>query len=135
MNKLMYNIFLMMSAIKINKEREQIEKDVGYKILEIGSFEHLRSKNRVYDQREFFSQASLVAQMVESAGSVGDLGLIPGLGKSPGEGNGNPLQDSCLENPMAGGAWQSTVYGVAKCWTQQSNFTSKFSQYIPQVYC
>ena len=40
-----------------------------------------------------------------SAYNVGDLGLIPGLGRSPGEGNGNPLQYSCLENPMDGGAW------------------------------
>ena len=40
-----------------------------------------------------------------SAGSVGDPGLIPGLGRSPGVGNGNPLQYSCLENPMDGGAW------------------------------
>ena len=41
----------------------------------------------------------------ESACNAGDLGLIPGLGRSPGEGNGNPLQDSCLENPMDRGAW------------------------------
>ena len=40
-----------------------------------------------------------------SANSMGDLGLIPGLGRSSGEGNGNPLQHSCLENPMDGGAW------------------------------
>ena len=40
-----------------------------------------------------------------SAGNVGDPGLIPGSGRSPGEGNGNPLQHSCLENPMDGGAW------------------------------
>ena len=40
-----------------------------------------------------------------SASNTGDLGLIPGLGRSPGEGNGNPLQYSCLENPMDGGAW------------------------------
>ena len=40
----------------------------------------------------------------ESARNAGDLGLIPGLGRSPGEGNGNPLQHSCLENPMDGGA-------------------------------
>ena len=40
-----------------------------------------------------------------SASNVGDLGLIPGSGRSPGEGNGNPLQYSCLENPMDGGAW------------------------------
>ena len=49
-----------------------------------------------------------------SACNEGDLGLIPGLGRSPEEGNGNPLQYSCLENPMDGGAWWATVYGVAK---------------------
>ena len=46
--------------------------------------------------------------------NAGDLGSIPGLGRSPGEGNGNPLQYSCLENSMDGGAWQATVHGVAK---------------------
>ena len=45
----------------------------------------------------------------ESACSAGNTGLIPGLGRSPGEGNGNPLQYSCLGNPMDGGAWQTTV--------------------------
>ena len=48
----------------------------------------------------------------ESACNTGDLGSIPGLGRAPGEGNGNPLQCSCLENPMDRGAWQATVYGV-----------------------
>ena len=46
--------------------------------------------------------------------NAGDLGSIPGLGRSPGEGNGNPLQYSCLENPVDGGAWWATVHGVAK---------------------
>ena len=50
----------------------------------------------------------------EFACNAGDPGLIPGLGRSPGEGNGNPLQYSCLENPMDGGAWRATVHGVAK---------------------
>ena len=50
-------------------------------------------------------------------------GSIPGLGRCPGEGNGNPLQDSCLENPMDRGAWQATVHGVAKSWTRLSDFT------------
>ena len=50
----------------------------------------------------------------ESACSTGDLGSIPGLGRFPGEGNGNPLQYSCLKNPMDRGAWQATVHGVAK---------------------
>ena len=56
--------------------------------------------------------------------NVGDLGSIPGLGRSPGEGNGNPLQYSCLENPMDGGAWWATVHGVAKSRTRLSDFTS-----------
>ena len=50
----------------------------------------------------------------ESACNAGDPGSIPGLGRSPGEGNGNPLQYSCLENPMDRGTWQATVYGVAR---------------------
>ena len=57
-----------------------------------------------------------------SACSVGDLGSILGLGRSPGEGNGNPLQYSCFENYMDGGAWQATVHGVTKSRTQLSNF-------------
>ena len=54
----------------------------------------------------------------ESACSVGDLGSIPGSGRSPGGGNDNPLQYSCLENPMDRGAWRATVHGVAKSRTQ-----------------
>ena len=50
----------------------------------------------------------------DSACNAGDLGLIPGLGISLGEGNGNPLQYSCLENPMGGGAWWAIVHRVAK---------------------
>ena len=52
-----------------------------------------------------------------NAGDAGGVGLIPGSGRPPGEGNGNPLQDSCLENPMDRGAWQATFHGVAKSWT------------------
>ena len=51
----------------------------------------------------------------------GDVGLIPGSGRSPGKGNGNPLWYSCLGNPMVGGAGQATVHGVAKSRTQLSN--------------
>jgi len=57
----------------------------------------------------------------ESACNAGDLGLIPGLGRSPGGGHGNPLQYSCLENPMNRGAWRATVCGVAKNRTQLSD--------------
>ena len=49
------------------------------------------------------------------------VGLIPASGRSPGEGNGNPLHYSCLENPMDRGAWQVTVHGVANGWTQLSD--------------
>ena len=62
-----------------------------------------------------------MAQTVESAYNAGDPGSIPGPGRSPGEGNDNPLQYSCLENPMDGEAWQTTVHGVAKSWTQLSD--------------
>ena len=51
---------------------------------------------------------------LESACSAGDLGLIPGSGRSPGKGNGNPLQYSCLENSMNRGAWQVMVHGITK---------------------
>ena len=57
----------------------------------------------------------------ESACSAGDLGSIPGLGRSPGDGNGNPLQYSCLGNPMGRGAWQPTVHGVTKSQTRLSD--------------
>ena len=49
-----------------------------------------------------------------NAGAAGDVGSIPGLGRSPGGGNGNPLQYSCLGNPVDRGAWQATVHGVTK---------------------
>ena len=58
-----------------------------------------------------------------SAYNVGDLGLNPGSGRSPGEGNSNPLQYSCLENPMDRGAWQTTVHGVAMSRTRRRDFT------------
>ena len=50
----------------------------------------------------------------KSACNAGDLGLIPGAGRSPGEGNGNPFQYYCLENPMDREAWQATAHGVAR---------------------
>ena len=64
------------------------------------------------------------SEVKASACNVGDLGLIPGSGRSAGEGNGNLLQDSCLENPMDGGTWWATVHGVTKSRTQLSDFTS-----------
>ena len=53
-----------------------------------------------------------------NTGDARDVGLIPGSGRSPGGGNDNPLQYSCLENPMDRGVWQATVHRVTKSWTQ-----------------
>ena len=53
-----------------------------------------------------------------SAYNAGERSSNPGSGRLPGGGHGNPLQDSCLENPLDRGAWQATVHGVAKSWTQ-----------------
>ena len=69
------------------------------------------------------------SEVKASAYYAGDLGLILGLGRSPGEGNGNPLQYSCLENPMDGGAWWATVHGVTKSRTRLSDFTYFYYYY------
>ena len=63
------------------------------------------------------------SEVKASASNARDLGSIPGSGRSPGEGNGNPLQYSCLENPMDRRAWWATVHRVAKSQTQLSDFT------------
>ena len=57
----------------------------------------------------------------ETAYKAGDQGSIPGSGRSPGGGNGNPLQGSCLENPTDRGAWRALVHEVAKSWTRLSD--------------
>ena len=64
------------------------------------------------------------SEVKASAHNAGDLGSIPGSGRSAGEGNGNPLQYSCLENPTDRGAWWATVHGVEKSRIQLSDFTS-----------
>ena len=68
--------------------------------------------------------ASLMAQLVKNllgnAGDARDMGLIPESSSSPGEGNGIPVQYSCLENSMDRGAWLATVHGVTKNWTRLS---------------
>ena len=78
-------------------------------------FSWLRSS---FKEKLSFSLASMGfpggSEVKASACNAGELGSIPGLGTSPGEGNGNPLQYSSLENPMDGGAWWATVHGVAE---------------------
>ena len=65
----------------------------------------------------------ICSEVKASACNAGDFGLIPGLGRSPGEGNGNPFQYSCLENRTDRGAWWAAVHGVAKSRTRLSDFT------------
>ena len=69
------------------------------------------------------------------ADNAGDLGSTPGLGRSPGGGHGNPLQYSCLENPMDTGAWQATVHGVAKSRTAQHYLPQRMSGPISSQSC
>ena len=69
-----------------------------------------RSKHLLISWLQFLGGSDSKASACNSR----DLGLIPGSGRSPAEGNGNPLQYSCLENPMNGGAWWATVHGVAE---------------------
>ena len=68
--------------------------------------------------QEDFPGGRVIKNLPANAGDTGDVSSIPWLGKSPGGGNGNPLQYSCLENPMNGGDWQVTVHGVSKSMTQ-----------------
>ena len=102
------------------------------------AFHRLRAKSKLFSKaceilynltpRSQFQYGSFPhgSDSKESACSAGDLGSIPGLGRSSGEGNGYPLQYSCLENPMNRGAWQNTVHGAAKSQTRLSDFTFPF---------
>ena len=82
-------------------------------------------KKMEYREGEDLKRAVKVALVVKnssaSAGDIRHTGLIPGLGRSPGEGNGKPLQYSCLENSIDRGTWQAAVHGVSKSQTQPSD--------------
>ena len=71
----------------------------------------------------FRSHLTSTQKVKASACNAEDPGMVPGSGRSPGEENGNPLQYSCLENSMNGGAWWATVHGVAKSLTRVSDFS------------
>ena len=68
----------------------------------------------------------MVKNLPANAGDAGDMGLIPGSGRSPGEENDNPLQYACLGNPMDRGSWQSAVCGV----TKESDMTEQLNQFV-----
>ena len=67
-----------------------------------------------------FPGGSVVKNLPAEAGDTGDMGWVPGSGRSPGERNGNPFRYSCLDNLMVRGTWQATVHGVAKSWKSLS---------------
>ena len=77
-------------------------------ILQLESFETIQGASQV---------VLVVKNPLANAGDTRDVGWITGLGRSSGEGHGNPLQYSCLENPMDRGSWQATVHGVTQSWT------------------
>ena len=85
-------------------------------VANFGSFDYSRSMT-------LFLTVVLICMPLMTIWNRADLGLIPGSGRPPGEGNGTPLQYSCLENPMDGGTWWAAVHGVTKSRTRLSNFT------------
>ena len=83
-----------------------------------------KEKNLQFSSPSWKRASEVVAVVKNAPANAGDLRdacSIPGLGRLPGEGHGNPLQCSCLENPMDRGAWQATIHRVAKSWTQLSD--------------
>ena len=75
-----------------------------------------------------FPGGSVVKNLPANAGGAGNTGSIPGSGRCPGVGNGNPCQYSCLENSMDRGTWQATVHGVAKSQTRLSTYAAAAAQ-------
>ena len=86
-----------------------------------------KSQKKEHLSRDSYSNFPGGSDGKPSAYNAGDPDWIPGSGRSSGEGNGNPLQYSCLENPMDGGTQQATVHGVAKSRTRLSDFTFTFT--------
>ena len=81
-----------------------------------------------------FPSGSVEKNPPGNAGDAGDVGSIPGSGRSPGVENVNPLQYSCLENAMNGGSWCATVHGVTESWTRLSNWTASCWVRFPLLY-
>ena len=104
------------------------------KFLEIGVQDHLTSLMRnihVIKKQQNRALNNWWFKIKAFACNAGDPGSIPGLGRTPGEGNGNPLQYSCLENPMDRGAWWAPVHGISMSGTRLRGFTFTFR---PKLY-
>ena len=82
-----------------------------------------------------FPDGSVGKESACNAGDIGDTGSIPGSGRSPGEGNGNSIQYSCLGNPMDRGAWRATVHGVTKSQTQLNNWACTHTPSVRSFRC
>ena len=101
--------------------------------IHISLFWRLGSENWAQYQGKWASQVALVAKKLPaSAGDIRDLSLIPGSGSSSGEGNGNPLQYSCLENTMDRGAWWAAVHGVTQSCTWLKRFSIHASRHLAE---
>ena len=105
-----FTFVLLLSSV--NQKQRCAEKCLTTGPLVVGKWE------RYY----LFSSDSVLKNSPANAGDTRVVGLIPGSGRSPGEGHGNPLQYSCLENPMDRGTWRATVHGFAKSQTWLSNW-------------
>ena len=103
------------------KVHENIKSVVAFTIQYLTQKSLIQTGYTDFEVHYLSTWASLVAQVKKSACQAGGTGSIPGLGRSPGGGNGNPLQYSCLENSTNRGAQWAVVHGVAKCWTWHSD--------------
>ena len=112
-----------MECSTLIKEKIQLSKD-----------EEKRFFNSIYLHNLSLHYASQVAPVVknlpDNTGDARDTGLIPGSGRSPGEGNGNPLQYSCLENSMGREPWRAIAHGIAKSWTKLNKEHSVFDSQL-----
>ena len=86
----------------------------SYRVVLLGQWRHDILITPAYQLQRASKVAQVVKNLLANAGHIRDMGLIPGLGRIPEGGNGNPLQDSCLENLMNRGDWRATVHGVTK---------------------
>ena len=108
---------------------------VGHDGAHINTSSHMHMTVRVIDEKfQFSSQVALVVKNPHAnAGGIRDTGSIPGLGRSPGEGHGNPVQYSCLENPMDRGARRAIVHRASKSWTRQKQLSKHSQTNIKQI--